>query len=185
MRGEFAKKDTARLRLTRPVPDDVPEVFTLYSDPAVWEHLPTGRHTDRAQTAVLIQRVLESWRAVHLGSWVARDTRNTLVGMGGCDLRAGVAWNLGYRLARNSWRQGFAAEIIEAAMAAARAVRPELPITAFLLEHNVRSKAAAERAGLDLVWSGPDAGNPDPGAVRLVYSDRVLDAATVARLARS
>jgi hypothetical protein len=25
-----------------------------------------------------------------------------------------------------------------------------------------------------LVWRGPDAGNPDPAAVRLVYADRPL-----------
>jgi hypothetical protein len=49
-------------------------------------------------------------------------------------------------------------------------------VTAFLLEHNVASRATAERAGLRLIWRGPDAGNPDPGAVRLIYADRPLDA---------
>jgi hypothetical protein len=27
---------------------------------------------------------------------------------------------------------------------------------------------------LSLVWRGPDAGNPDPDAVRLVYADRPI-----------
>lgn len=69
----------------------------------------------------------------------------------------------------------YAQEIIAAARAAAAQVHPKLPVTAYLLEHNVGSKRAAERAGLHLVWRGADAGNPDPSAVRLVYSDRALD----------
>ncbi len=117
-----------------------------------------------------------------LGSWVARDADGALVGTGGCDLRLGLAWNLGYRLARASWGQGYAQELIRAAVAAARRVRFDLPITAYLLEHNVRSKAAAERAGLHLVWQGPDAGNPDPAAVRLLYADRPLSTVVVREL---
>ena len=46
---------------------------------------------------------------------------------------------------------------------------------AYLLEHNAESHGRAERAGLSLVWRGPDAGNPDPGAIRLVYADRPLE----------
>jgi hypothetical protein len=40
----------------------------------------------------------------------------------------------------------------------------------------VEAKRTAERAGLKLAWRGPDAGNPDPEAVRLVYADRALAA---------
>jgi hypothetical protein len=32
----------------------------------------------------------------------------------------------------------------------------------------------AERAGLQLVWRGPDLDNPDPDVVRLVFADRDL-----------
>ncbi|WP_199522443.1 hypothetical protein [Geodermatophilus marinus] len=70
-----------------------------------------------------------------------------------------------------------------AALHAARAVDPDRPVVACLLEHNARSRGRAERAGLTPVWRGPDAGNPDPGAVRLVYADRPLDAETLGRVA--
>ena len=170
---------TARLVLTRPTPADLDDVFALYSDPAVWEHFPSRRHTEPARTQALLDAVDESWRAVGLGSWVARDPDGRLVGTGGCDLRLGLAWNLGYRLARASWGQGYAQELIRAAVAAARRVRFDVPVTAYLLEHNARSKAAAERAGLHLVWTGPDAGNPDPDAVRLLYADRPLSTTVV------
>jgi hypothetical protein len=36
---------------------------------------------------------------------------------------------------------------------------------------------------LSLVWRGPDAGNPDPAAVRLVYADRPLAENLLARIA--
>ena len=173
---------TERLVLTRPVPADVDEVFALHSDPAVWEHFPTRRHTHRATTEEFLAHVEEGWRAMGLGSWVARDDTGRLVGTGGCDLRLGLAWNLGYRLARDAWGQGFAQEIIRAGIAASQRVRPDIAVSAHLLEHNVRSRAAAERAGLELVWTGPDAGNPDPGAVRLLYADRPLGAIVVREL---
>jgi hypothetical protein len=51
-----------------------------------------------------------------------------------------------------------------------------------LLEHNRASKAVAEKAGLQLVWRGPDAGNPDPSATRMVYADRDLMPDVLAKL---
>ncbi|WP_432510697.1 GNAT family N-acetyltransferase [Kineococcus sp. SYSU DK001] len=173
---------TERLVLTRPVPADLDDVFALYSDPAVWEHLPSGRHTDPATTRRLLDHVEEGWRLMGLGSWVVRDHDGDLVGTGGCDLRLGLAWNLGYRLARDRWGRGLAQEVVRAALDAAARVRPDVAVTAYLLEHNTRSRAAAERAGLDLVWRGPDAGNPDPAAVRLLYADRPLSAIAVREL---
>lgn len=173
---------TERLVLSRPTADDLEDVFRLYCDVRVWEHLPSGRHTHTGTTAAMLAHVDEGWEVMGLGSWVARDRDGTLVGTGGCDLRLGLAWNLGYRLARASWGQGFAQEIIRAALPAAQRVRADLPVTAYLLGHNVKSKAAAERAGLELRWTGPDAGNPDPDAVRLVYADRPLSAIVLREL---
>jgi len=69
---------------------------------------------------------------------------------------------------------------VTAALAAAGQVAPELPVVAYLLEHNTGSRRTAERAGLQLVWRGPDVGNPDPLAVRLVYVDRPVSAGVLA-----
>jgi RimJ/RimL family protein N-acetyltransferase len=98
-----------------------------------------------------------------------------MVGTGGCARRVGTSWwNLYYRLTPPAWGRGLAAELVGAALDAARTVHPDLPVIAYLLEHNVESRGRAERSGLSLVWRGPDAGNPDPAAVRLVYADRPL-----------
>jgi RimJ/RimL family protein N-acetyltransferase len=175
---------TPRLQLDAVVPDDLDEHVALMSDPGVWAHLPSGRHTDPAQTAAGIEHSVGHWARDGLGYWTARlraDLPGTplragdLVGTGGCALRVGTSWwNLYYRLTPPAWGKGLAAELVTAALDAASAVDPDRPVVACLLEHNVESRGRAERAGLAQVWRGPDAGNPDPAAVRLVYADRPL-----------
>jgi RimJ/RimL family protein N-acetyltransferase len=166
---------TERLTLARPSEHDLPELHELHADPAVWTHLPSARHTSLAETRELIDRYQTGWEANGLDVWVARDTTTgSLVGIGGPSLRGGLAWNLYYRLAPAAWGRGYAQELISAARAAASASAPDLPVVAFLLEHNEGSRRAAERAGLEVVWRGPDAGNPDPDAVRLVFADHPL-----------
>ena len=135
-----------------------------------------------------------AWTTDGLGYWVARlrsgeggaeAARPPLLGTGGCARRHDAVWNLYYRLTPPAWGHGLAAELVDAALDAARAVDPDRPVVAYLLEHNVASRVRAERAGLSLVWCGPDAGNPDPTAVRLVYADRPLPEDVLARVTSS
>jgi len=57
----------------------------------------------------------------------------------------------------------------------ATSLRPELPVIAYLLEHNAASAHVAQKLGLSLVHRAPDAGNPDRQAIRLVFADRSLN----------
>jgi RimJ/RimL family protein N-acetyltransferase len=176
--GLYEKVVTKRLVLAVPAPADLDELFTLYADPEVWAADPLARHTDPGQTARMLDNWRRSWERTGLGIWVARDRQPDgepgLVGIGGCFIRLGVAWNLGFRLMPGYWGRGLAQEICAAAIGNARRLRPELAVTAYLLEGNDRSHRSTEAAGLSLVWRGPDAGNPDPDAVRLLFADRAL-----------
>jgi RimJ/RimL family protein N-acetyltransferase len=165
---------TDRLILDALAPADLAEMYALHGDPRVWEHMPSFRHTAPAQTAALLAEQERAWATEGLGYWSARTTDGVLVGAGGCARHAGPVWNLYYRLTPDSWGHGYAGELVAAARAAAARVDPGRPVTAFLVEHNRGSKRVAERAGLTLQWRGPDRGNPDPGAIRLVYADRPL-----------
>jgi RimJ/RimL family protein N-acetyltransferase len=166
---------TERLTLSRPTERDLPELHALHADPEVWKHLPSARHTELADTRELVDRYLAGWDANGLDVWVARDTATSaLVGLGGPSLRGGLAWNIYYRLAPAAWGRGYAREIVAAAREALSATGRDMPMVASLLEHNEGSRRAAQRAGLELVWRGPDAGNPDPDAVRLLFADRPL-----------
>lgn len=66
------------------------------------------------------------------------------------------------------------------AVEAAHRLRPEIPVVAYLLEHNVASAHVATGVGLVLVHRCADTGNPDPTAIRLVFVDRELDEAELA-----
>jgi RimJ/RimL family protein N-acetyltransferase len=171
---------TGRLRLDAVTDADVDALYRLNSDPAVWWHFPSGRHTERSTTLRLVDRFVEAWARDGLGYWVARcATTGEFLGAGGCmgapsDARSPVVWSLYYRFAPAAHGRGYATELARAAIECARRRRPDLPVIATLLEHNVASRGVAERAGLTLQWTGPDPGNPD--AVRLILADRKLAA---------
>ena len=187
---DFRHVRTPRLRLDAVVPEDLDEHVALMSDPGVWRHLPSGRHTSRDQTRAGIEHSVGHWARDGLGYWTARLRSDlaglpagAVVGTGGCALRVGTTWwNLYYRLTPPVWGLGLAAEMVTAAIDAAHAVDPARPVIAYLLEHNAESRGRAEKAGLTFVWRGPDAGNPDRDAVRLVYADRPIESELLDRI---
>ncbi|GAA4154981.1 GNAT family N-acetyltransferase [Gryllotalpicola daejeonensis] len=172
---------TDRLDLFRPTLDDVEQLHEILSDPRVWQHFPSLRPTEPAQTAARVRGWMLGWRAVGLDTWVVRERgSDAIIGYGGCSVLPGGVWNLGYRLAPASQGRGFATELSRRAIERAERLRPELPVVAYLLEHNLASKAVAEKLGMTPVHRGPDAGNPDPRAIRLVYAFRPLTAGELA-----
>jgi RimJ/RimL family protein N-acetyltransferase len=191
--GDHRHVTTARLRLDAVSAEDVDALHAVHADPRTWEHLPSGRHTDRDATEQLVLRFVGDWSVHGLGYWSVRELADPagaqapVVGVGGCALRRSddgrpLAWNVYYRLAPRVWGSGYARELTAAGRAAATEVDPRLPVVAYLLEHNHASRRTAERSGLRLRWRGPDAGNPDPDAVRLVHADREVPADLLAEL---
>jgi RimJ/RimL family protein N-acetyltransferase len=174
---------TDRLVLTPVTMADVDRLYALSSDPRVWTHLPSGRHESRAQTAAQVTRFVASWADHGLGYWLAHDRTGEFVGVGGCQGTAAGTWNVYYRVRPEQQRRGYAVEIAAAGVAAGHAVDPDRPVTAYLLEHNIASRATIERIGLDLVWRGPEPATPGAAAaVRLIYADRHLDPALLQRM---
>lgn len=168
---------TSRLDLDVPAVADLDELYAICSDPQSWTHFPSLRHTDPGVTERMVQGWSEQWRRDGLSTWIIRERGSrTLSGYGGCSKRRNAFWNLGYRLHPDAQGSGYAAEMCEIAVECAHRTEPELPIVAYLLEHNVASARVAERAGLKLITRGPDVGNPDVDAIRVVYADRALTA---------
>ena len=180
---------TERLRLDEPVDADAADLFAIHTDPASWQHFPSGRVTDPAAGSTMVGASRRRFDRDGLAYWSVRDAEGgPVVGRGGCmvpDEALGGRgwWNLYYRFDQRVHGRGYAVEMGRAALDAAHDVAPDRPVLAFLLEHNVASRRTAERLGLRLVWRGPDAGNPDPQAVRLVFLDREPDATFRAEVA--
>lgn len=165
---------TSRLVLDRVDESNVGDWHRIHSDPLVWTHFPTGRHTSTDQTERLVEKSVGEWRRSGLSYWSVRERANgRIVGCGGCrPLADRDRWNLYYRFDPAVQGRGYASELAGAAIEAANAVDANRPVVAIMLEHNVASWRVAEKIGLMRVWTGPDEGNPDPTAVRFVYADR-------------
>jgi RimJ/RimL family protein N-acetyltransferase len=166
---------TARLDLAAVTEADVPRLHELSADPRVWQHFPSGRHTSVAMTARQVATFTQGWRDNGLGYWTATlRATSEFVGVGGCALCDHTFWNVYYRLHPDAHGNGYAGELVKAAVSAAAVVGADLPVVAYMVEHNMASRSVAERLGLQLVWRGPDRLNPDPTAQRLIFADRML-----------
>lgn len=182
---------TERLLLRPLTLDHVDDYHRVYGDPRTWEHLPSGRHTHRGESARAIERSMESHRAWGFGhcAVVLREpveglAAGSFLGSAGAAMLGFDAWNLGYRFAPEAWGRGFATEAAAVALATARATRPGTPVTARVLAGNTASVRVLERLGLDLAWSGASsdapAGPDDTTHLeRLVFADRALDDETL------
>lgn len=166
---------TERLDLSQPTRDDASGLHAILSDPRVWEHYPSLRNTELAQTVATLERWMGNWADDGIGTWIAREHgSDTIVGYGGLTLLGGVAWNLGYRFAPEVQGRGLATELGRRALERAAGLDGDRPVIAYLLENNSASGVVAQKLRLRLVDRGPDAGNPDPSAVRLVFANRSL-----------
>ena len=187
--SDWRRARTTRLWLDEPVEADADALFAIHGDPASWRHFPSGVVTDPAAGATMVGASRRRFERDGLAYWSVRDADGgPVVGRGGCmvpDEALGGRgwWNLYYRFDQRVLGRGYAAEMGRAALDAAHDVAPDHPVLAFLLEHNVASRRTAEKLGLRLVWRGPDDGNPDPDAVRLVFLDREPDDLFVAEVA--
>lgn len=174
--------------LDRPGLQDLDEVFEIYSDPRVWTHFPSGRMVKREEAEAFLLTRIADWEIDGLGIWIVRESEGgPALGTCGCGVRRmplvdewnpdriEAHWNLGYRFRPEAQGRGYATEISRLAIARAQELKPELPVIAYLLEHNMASQKVAEKVGLSLQHRGPDAGNPDPQAMRLVFADRTLN----------
>ena len=175
--------------LDRPATDDRDQFFAIDSDPRVWTHLPSGRLTDEEEAEAILVRLASQWELDGIGPWMVRRVPGgEILGYCGCSLRGvtgpgasrstpGAFWNLGYRFRPETQGQGLATAVSRDAIETAAAVDPDLPVVAYLLEANTASAVVARKLGFELVHRAPDAGNPDPTAMRLVFTDRDLTAA--------
>jgi RimJ/RimL family protein N-acetyltransferase len=163
---------TDRLWLDVATLEDCDDLRAIHSDPRSWTHFPEGLHTDRSRTPEMVAMSAGGFDRDGLGYWCVRDAADgPVIGWGGCGRKARW-WNLAFRLSQDVLGRGYATEMATRALVAAQTVAPEVPVIAYLLEHNVASRRTTEKLGLTLAWRGPDRPNRNPNAIRLVYVDR-------------
>ncbi|MHA7294333.1 GNAT family N-acetyltransferase [Arthrobacter sp. HLT1-21] len=183
---QVTQTSSGRLALRRPVLSDADELFRMYSDTRLIECDPMLAHPSITHTQTVLQRRIAEWQQRGHGLWVLLEggPSGEVVGMGGCQLQADIAWNLSFSLRPQSWGCGYAQEVALAGIGLAQSTRPEIPITAVVAERNTRSQRAIERVGLHKEWEGPDNYDPDPTAMMLLYADRGLSQDQISALTR-
>jgi RimJ/RimL family protein N-acetyltransferase len=148
----LAELSTPRLLLRRWCAADREPFAQLNSDPAVMEHLPAL--LTRAESDGLIARIEAGFEERGYGLW-AVELRATggLVGFAGLEVPSFAAHftpavEIGWRLARSAWGQGYATEAAKASLAFGFEQAGIGEIVSFTSTANARSQAVMRRLGM-------------------------------------
>jgi RimJ/RimL family protein N-acetyltransferase len=170
--------ETARLILRPPQPDDTAALHAMWSDPRVMADLAPVKSP--AESVATIARH-EGYRATHgVGFWTTlRRDSGAVIGF--CGLKPGaedtpIAGELevGWMLAAEHWRQGFAREAATASIAWGWANHDAPRIVAITAAQNVASRALMVRLGMvhdaSLDFAHPKFAADDPRRVTVTYA---------------
>ena len=144
--------ESARLRLRQWQDDDLAEFAALCADPLVMQYFPAP--LSRVESAALIGRIRGHFAEYGFGLWaLERQDSGAFIGMTGLlnvsfDAPFTPAVEIGWRLARRHWGQGFASE---AAWTALRCGFDRLQldeIVAFTTEANLPSQKVMQAIGM-------------------------------------
>ncbi len=150
--GEGTELSTPRLLLRRWRVSDREPFAALNSDPEVMEHFP-NRLTP-AQSDDLVDRIEAGFERRGFGLW-ALETRpgGEFIGFTGLaavpfEAHFTPAVEVGWRLARSAWGQGYASEAARASLAFGFDEVGLSEIVSFAVPGNARSLAVMERIGM-------------------------------------
>jgi RimJ/RimL family protein N-acetyltransferase len=153
--------ETPRLVLRQFTEDDVDNLFGLNSDPEVMRYLTGGRPTPREE---IRDQITPLHLAVYdrfdgLGTWAA-ESAATGEFLGWFHLRAGPGADitnvdLGYRLRRSAWHQGYATEGSRALISLGFTDLGVERVFGHTMTVNTASRRVMEKCGLTLVRTTP------------------------------
>ena len=158
----------------------------LNADPAVMEFFPVP--LDRAQSDALVEQIESGFERDGFGLWAleVRETRE-FVGFAGLavpsfEAHFTPAVEVGWRLARRAWGNGYATEAGRAALEFGFERAGLGEVVSFTTVANARSRAVMERLGMardpDDDFDHPDIPEGDPMRRHVLYRLRTSAAAT-------
>ena len=124
----------------------------MNADPVVMEHFPAL--LDRAASDELVDRILAHWAEHGFGLWaVERHVDGMFIGFAGIyrpsfETHFTPAVEVGWRLARGAWGNGYATEAAEAAVRFGFEQAGLDEIVSFTVPANERSRRVMERIGM-------------------------------------
>jgi RimJ/RimL family protein N-acetyltransferase len=143
---------TRRLVLRQWRDEDRTPFAALNADPLVMEHFPALM--TRAQSDALVDRCFEQIQHEGYGLWAVEvTTSGEFIGFVGLAIPTWEAaftpcTEIGWRLARSAWGQGYATEAANAALATAFATIGLTEVVSFTTTSNLRSQRVMRRIGM-------------------------------------
>jgi RimJ/RimL family protein N-acetyltransferase len=114
-----AVRRTARLRLRIPAEGDIDFLTRLFSRPELVAHRPVPRPDSPEESAARLARDIGHWKDHGFGRWAVEEN-GALIGFGGVTVSKEFdGLNLSYHLQPESWRYGYATELVGEALAVA------------------------------------------------------------------
>jgi RimJ/RimL family protein N-acetyltransferase len=148
--------ETDRLTLRAATPDDVDNLYTLNSDPEVMRYINGGHPTPRQEiSGAIIPFWLKFYeRDDGLGYWIAQSKADQRF-LGWFHFRPGPRDDveLGYRLPRSAWNQGYATEGSRALIRKGFTDMGVQRVFAHTMTINLASRRVLEKCGL--FFTGP------------------------------
>jgi RimJ/RimL family protein N-acetyltransferase len=161
-RGSQVIFRTPRLALRQFTADDLDNLFELNSDPEVMRYVTGGKPTPREEIrdSILPFHLAAYERLDRLGTWAAESPAGEFLGW--FHFRPGPGGgtsdiDLGYRLRRAQWGNGYATEGSRALIAAGFAGLGVERVFAHAMAANAASRRVLDKCGLTLVSAAPRA----------------------------
>jgi RimJ/RimL family protein N-acetyltransferase len=141
--------ETARLYLRQFTPDDLDELYRIYSDSQVMKYVSEGVR-NREETAADLFQIVTDWEQHAFGLWaVVNKENNQLIGDGGLRfLGKKPEVEVGYVLAKAYWGKGLATEVAAASLKYGFEVLKLDKIVAVADTGNRSSRRVMEKVGM-------------------------------------
>ena len=177
--------ETERLLLRPPTETDLEAIFELHSDPRTNRHNPAGPLRRREDAAELLTIWQQAWQEQGYGYWAVfgLDAPETVIGFGGVmnkTIGPGLQGdNLYFRFRPEVWGQGYAGEMVDAALETAFTVWSLERVFGVARETNAASQRALERAGLERIGAIDDVPGAAPSVLYGLERSRFDERRTV------
>jgi [ribosomal protein S5]-alanine N-acetyltransferase len=141
--------ETERLQLRLFKPDDLDDLFLIFSDPDVIKYLGSGQPAQRDETENALMSIIRHWEIYGFGRWAAICKQTSKL-IGYCGLRnfQGTA-ELVYLLSKQYWGMGLATEMARASLKFGFEEKKFERIIAMAKLANVASQRVMNKIGMD------------------------------------
>ena len=140
--------ETARLYLRQFTPEDLDDLYRIYSDPEIMKYLTGVRTREATETA--IHTMLKRWEENNFGMWALVHKRDRKMigrcGLGFLDNTPEV--ELGYALDKVYWNQGLATEASFASLNYGFQILKLERIVAIARPENIASQRVIQKVGM-------------------------------------